>query len=187
MRCTPCLPRKKVGQGVFYFHRCENKEKGESLVKIKRDQITGLALVVLGIVFGVMTNNFKKPFTPEYPGPKLMPFIAVFGLVVCGLGVFINGCRQKGEDKPFLGKVGWTRVLVSFVGLCVYVAGLKYLGFLISTPIALYGITTYFAGSSKIETKLWVRIVFAVVVSLVIWAMYVLLFNMSLPVGMLFE
>ena len=155
-------------------------------MKIKRDQITGLALVVLGIVFGVMTSQFKKPFTPEYPGPKLMPFIAVLGLVVCGIGIFINGCKQQNPDKPFLGKLGWTRVGVTFGILVLYVAGLKYLGYLICTPFTLYAITTYFAGSSKIETKLWVRIVFSVVVSLLFWVMYVVLFSMPLPTGELF-
>ena len=155
-------------------------------MKIKRDQITGLALVVLGVIFGVMTSQFKKPFTPEYPGPKLMPYIAVFGLIVCGIGIFVNGCRQQAEDKPFLGKVGWTRVIVTFGILVVYMVGLQFLGYLISTPFALYAIVTYFAGSSKIETKLWARIVFSVVVSMAFWVMYVVLFSMPLPTGVLF-
>ena len=40
---------------------------------------------------------------------------------------------------------------------------------------------------SKAQTKLWVRIVFAVGVTLVIWLMYVQLFDMELPIGELFE
>ena len=39
----------------------------------------------------------------------------------------------------------------------------------------------------KEDTQLWVRIVFAVGVTLVIWLMYVQLFGMELPVGELFE
>lgn len=155
-------------------------------MKIKRDQITGIALVVLGVFFGFLTSQFKKPFTPEYPGPKLMPMIAVVGLIICGIGVFINGCRQQSEDKTFLSKQGYIRLLVSFAILVVYIIGLQFIGFLISTPIALYAIITYFASSSKIETKLWVRIVYAVVVSAIIWVMYVVLFSMPLPTGILF-
>lgn len=156
-------------------------------MKIKRDQATGIALILLGVFFGFLTSQFKKPFTPEYPGPKLMPFLAVVMLVVCGIGVFVNGCRQSKEDAVFLSKGGWVRVIVSFAVLCVYVLALKYVGFLISTPIVLYAVTTYFAKASKIETKLWVRIVFAVVVSVLIWFMYVKLFSMPLPEGLLFE
>ena len=64
---------------------------------------------------------------------------------------------------------------------------MRFLGFLITTPFLVYGLTTYFAKASKVETKLWVRIVFALAVTGVIWAMYVPLFGMELPVGELFE
>ena len=68
-------------------------------MKIKRDQITGLVLVILGIVLLIMIGQFKKPITAEYPGPKLMPGIAALGMIICGLGIFIKGCRQKEADK----------------------------------------------------------------------------------------
>ena len=156
-------------------------------MKIKRDQITGLALVILGIVLFVLIGQFKKPMTAEYPGPKLMPGIAAFGLVVCGLGIFVKGCMQKTADAVVIAKAGMLRIVITFAALCLYILGMKYLGFLIVTPFLVYGLTTYFAKSTGVETKLWVRIVFALVVTGVIWAMYVPLFGMELPVGELFE
>lgn len=156
-------------------------------MKIKRDQLTGLLLIVVGIIFAYLISQFKTPFTPSYPGPSLLPGIGVFGLIVCGAGIFINGCRQKNADTVFLSKAGWIRVLVSFVILCLYVLAMKFLGYLIVTPFLLYIITTYFAKASGVATKLWVRIVFSVVVSFAIWAMYVPLFGMTLPAGLLFE
>ena len=156
-------------------------------MKIKRDQITGLALVILGIVLFVLIGQFKKPLTAEYPGPKLMPGIAAFGLVVCGLGVFVNGCRQKEADTVVFTRGGLLRIVITFAALCLYILGMKYLGFLIVTPFLVYGLTTYFAKSTGVETKLWARILFAVIVTAVIWAMYVPLFGMDLPVGELFE
>ena len=156
-------------------------------MKVKRDQITGLALMILGIVVFVLVNQFKKPMTAEYPGPKLMPTIAAFGLVVCGLGVFVNGCRKKDADKVVLTKTGLLRVVISFAALWVYILGLQYLGFLIATPFLIYGLTTYFAKASKADTKWWVRVIFAIGVTLVIWLMYVVLFEMELPVGAIFE
>ena len=156
-------------------------------MKIKLDQITGLVLVILGIILFVLIGQFKKPMTLEYPGPKLMPGIAAFGLVVCGAGVFINGCRQKTEDGIIITKAGLLRIVITFAALCLYILGMKYLGFLIVTPFLVYGLTTYFAKASGVETKLWVRIVFALAVTAVIWAMYVPLFGLELPVGELFE
>ena len=156
-------------------------------MKVKRDQITGLALVVLGIVFMVLISQFKKPLTAEYPGPKLMPGIAALGLIICGLGVFVNGCRQKTADKTVLTKKGLLRVVIVFAALCLYILGMKYLGFLIVTPFLVYGLTTYFAKASNADTKWWVRVIFAAGVTLVIWLMYVQLFEMELPIGELFE
>ena len=156
-------------------------------MKIKRDQITGLVLIVLGVVFAVLISQFKKPFTPEYPGPMLLPGIGVFGLIVCGAGILANGFRQKGEDKAFVSKAGWVRMLAAFAILCAYILGMKYLGFLIVTPFVLFGITTYFSAASGIKTKLWVNILFSVAVSAFIWFMYVKLFSMTLPAGILFE
>ena len=156
-------------------------------MKVKRDQITGLVLVALGIIFFILISQFKKPITAQYPGPKLMPGIAALGLIICGAGIFVNGCRQQEADKPVLSKAGLLRMLISFAALWLYILGLKYLGFLIVTPFLVYGLTTYFAVASKAQTKLWVRIVFAIGVTLVIWLMYVQLFGMELPVGELFE
>ncbi|MCD8222026.1 MAG: tripartite tricarboxylate transporter TctB family protein [Clostridiales bacterium] len=156
-------------------------------MKVKRDQVCGLALIIVGIIFGYLTSQFSKPFTPEYPGPKLLPAIAVFGLVVCGAGVFVNGCRQKADDKLLVDLTGFIRIVITFVILCVYVLAMKYVGFLIASPIVLYILTTYFSKASNLPTKLWARIVFSIAVSLILYAMYVPLFGMTLPGGLLFD
>ena len=156
-------------------------------MKIKRDQLTGVLLILTGIFFAVLISQFKTPFTTSYPGPALLPGIGVFGLIVCGAGIFVNGCRQKDADTVFLSKADWLRVLITFVVLCLYVLAMKYLGYLIVTPFLLYGLTTYFAKASGMNTRLWVRIVFSIVVAVAIWAMYVPLFGMTLPEGLLFE
>ena len=155
-------------------------------MKIKRDQITGLALILVGVVFAVLISQFKTPFTPEYPGPKLLPGIGVFGLIVCGLGVFVNGCRQQEPDKVVLTASGLVRVVITFAILCAYILLMKFLGFLIVTPFVVFGITYYFSKASSVEIKLWVNILFSLAVTFIIWGMYVLLFGMTLPTGQIF-
>lgn len=156
-------------------------------MRIKRDQIAGAALILIGIFFAILISQFEKPFTPEYPGPMLMPGIGVFGLIVCGAGVFVNGCRQKEADKLPVNLKGFVRVVITFAVLCLYVLGMKYVGFLASSPVLLYVLTTYFSKASNLPTKLWARIVFAIAVTVIIYAMYVPLFGMTLPEGILFE
>ena len=66
---------------------------------------------------------------------------------------------------------------------------IKKLTYSINTVILLlvFGLAVYFAKASHVEVKIWVCIVFAVAVTAIIWAMYVPLFGMELPVGSLFE
>jgi len=156
-------------------------------LKLKRDQITGAALILVGIVFAVLISQFKTPFTPEYPGPKLLPGIGVFGLIVCGLGIFVNGCKQTEADKVLLSPRGLARVIITFAILCVYILLMKYLGFLIVTPFVTFAITAYFMRESMVKAKwLWV-VLYSVIVTLILYGMYVVLFGMTLPVGLLFE
>jgi hypothetical protein len=156
-------------------------------MKIKRDQVTGLALVVLGIVLMVLISQFKKPITAEYPGPKLMPGIAALGLIICGAGIFVKGCRQKEADKQVISGKGLVRMLVTFAALWLYILGLQFVGFLIATPFLVFGLTWYFSKASGVELKPLMVVVFSIAVTAVIWAMYVPLFGMELPVGSLFE
>ena len=156
-------------------------------MKIKRDQVTGLALVVLGIVLMVLISQFKKPITAEYPGPRLMPGIAAVGLIICGLGIFVKGCRQKEADKQVISGKGLVRMLITFAALWLYILGMQFLGFLITTPFLVFGLTWYFSKASGVELKPLMVVVFSIAVTAVIWAMYVPLFGMELPVGSLFE
>ncbi len=156
-------------------------------MKGKRDQITGASLVVIGLAFAYLISQFKTPFTAAYPGPKLLPGIAVFGLIVCGTGIFVNGCRQKEAGKALISRDGLIRIAVSFVVLCAYVLAMKYVGFLISSTVVLYVLTTYFSKASSLPTKPWARVLFSVAFSLIVYGMYVPLFGMTLPVGLLFE
>ena len=150
----------------------------------KRDQVIGLGLMAVGIFFGVLTAQFSMPLTPEYPGPKMLPTLAVFGLVVCGLGIFVESTRKQMKEKVFLGSDGWKRVGLTFAVLILYVLGLKYLGYLISTPVLLYAITSMFAKGKHV--RLWAKILYSVLFTLFVYFVYVQLFNLALPRGSLF-
>lgn len=157
-------------------------------MKIKRDLVTGLVLMILGIAVFVMISRFKTPFTAAYPGPSLMPGIAAFGFVVCGAGVFFQGLKNMAkEEKAWMSKAAWLRMIWTFVILCVYIFAMKYLGFLIVTPFIVFVLVSYFAKEGGYVTKRSHRIIFSVVLTLAIYGMYVLLFGMTLPSGLLFE
>jgi len=154
-------------------------------MKGKRDQITGAVLVILGIVVFLMTTTFSIPVTSSYPGPRMLPDIAAFGFVVCGLGIFIESIVNKKEGTSYLTKEGWLKVVTVFLIIAGYIAGMLVAGYLIATPVILYIMTTLFAKGSSSTTK--GRIMFSVLTAVIIYLIYVYAFGLTLPSGLLFS
>ena len=84
-------------------------------MRIKRDQITGAVLILLGAVVFLMTTTFSPPITAAYPGPRMLPSIAAFGFAVCGLGILVESTLSKKEQKAYMAKAGWVRMGASLI------------------------------------------------------------------------
>ncbi len=150
---------------------------------ITKDRIGGLGFALIGIIVSVMATQISVQPNLTEPGPRLFPLIAGFGMAICGLGMaFQKSSGQKGQ--PFLDAAGWKRLGVSAATLILYLIGLQYLGFLISTPIFTFAIVLILAGGKKI------RVVTAAIVALITTgALYLLferVFSIFLPAGKLF-
>lgn len=155
-------------------------------MKVKRDQLTGIVLMILAVAITVLVFQFKKPLTAEYPGPKLFPLISAFGFAVCGLGIFLNSTFSKKEEQAFLLKEGWIKVAITFSILCLYVFLMKYFGYMIVTPFAIFAFAAVMAKFGNAHPKLIHLIIFSLGFSVFIYVMYVNVFGMTLPSGSLF-
>lgn len=153
-------------------------------MKLNRDQITGMALVVLGVIVAALVSQFRVPLTLSYPGPKMLPMIAVTGFIICGIGIFLSGMKNKENQKVFLVKEGWIRLMSSLGLLAIYILGMKFLGYLMVTPFACYGITTLYAKGSQSTRKN--RIVYSIGLTVILYVTYVYAFGLGLPAGELF-
>lgn len=162
----------------------ETMDRKEKQMKIKRDQLTGAVLILLGIVVVLMTTSFSIPITSAYPGPRMLPTIAAFGFVVCGLGILVNGTLSKKEEKVYMVKEGWLRIAATLLVIAAYIGAMTVVGYLVATPVILYILTTMFAKGSRTTVK--ARIIFSVLVAVIIYAVYVFAFGLTLPGGMLF-
>jgi len=153
-------------------------------MKLKRDQISGIFLVLFGLVIAVMISHFSVPFKASYPGPKAIPMLAVIGFIVCGIGIFLESTFNKKEEKVFLVKEGWVRAGTSLLMMLIYLILMNFVGFLIASPLALYAFSTYYAKGYKSTVK--GRVIFSVALTAIIYVIYVFAFGLSLPGGMLF-
>jgi hypothetical protein len=153
-------------------------------MKIKRDQITGAALVLLGLVVALLVSQFRIDIKPGYPGPKLFPLITVFGFVVCGTGIFVKSTIGGKDETVFLVKSGWIKVAAAIGILALYVFSMSYLGYIIVTPFAVFSLTSLFARGKK--SALIFRVIFSLVFSFVVYVVYVYAFGLNLPRGIIF-
>lgn len=147
-----------------------------------KDRTCGILLILAGIVFGAMAMQFNSTIDTSDPGPKLFPLIGCFGMVACGVGLLF----QKSEEKwpVFLEMDGWKKLGIQAAILMVYVFAIKWIGFLICTPVVLYIFTTMYDREKK--TSIVKRVVYSVVVTGCVWFLFVKVLLVMLPAGQLF-
>jgi hypothetical protein len=100
------------------------------------DRVTGFVLFVLGLIVFLLAGRIPNPNLADDVGPRLFPYIAGIGLMVCGAGVVLG----KGEHnrKEFLSHAGWKRLLGMGVLMLCCAVGMVFLGFLITMPVVLF-------------------------------------------------
>ena len=148
---------------------------------VKKDHITGIVILLFGIV--VLCLAMSIPVRPQIPDPgsRLFPMIGSIGMIVCGLGIILTASKEK--DAPFLTVEGRVRLVKVSALLAAYVFFLKYIGFLIASPVMVYMITTLFAYEKKLA--FWKKALFSVVVTLLVWLLFEKVLFVMLPSGRL--
>lgn len=151
-------------------------------MKMKRDQLIGGILTIMGIAALLMSVPIKVKTGSTDPGSRIFPLMASVLLLICGIGVMLTA--KGGENKQFLEKDGWIKIIISFVIMIGYIFALKYIGFIISTPVFLYIITTLLSNGEKLS--IWRKLVYAVIITACFWLLLHSALKMNLPKGILF-
>lgn len=151
-------------------------------MKIKKDQIVGSIIFAIGLIALFMSIQIKVKTGSTDPGSRIFPLMASVLMLICGLGVVFT---VKGEEeKMYLSISGWKKLAFSFVVMIAYIFALKYIGFLISTPIFLFIITSMLASGEQLAV--WKKIIYAAVITGLFYYLLHGLLKMNLPGGILF-
>ena len=151
-------------------------------MKLKKNQIIGIVLLIFTAIVGVMVAQFDAPIVNAIsdPGPKLFPII---GLVLVGVGSVGLLQQKTEEEEPSVSSEEKIRIL-KMLGLYIaYTLGLWLFGFLIATPIALFAVMHLMAMGKKL--KLPVQIGYSVVVTVVLYVLFSSVMKFMLPKGLL--
>ena len=147
---------------------------------MNRDKGNAIFVILLGIFVVYQTSKLPNPIGvgSDAVGPRIFPYITAGLLISMGLGLLI---QKSEENKPFLTKRAWIRLLIIlgvYLGYCLL---LWAFGFLIATPILLFTLSTMFSVGKNI--KWYWRVIYAIALTAVIYLLFFTLLHMSLPTG----
>lgn len=105
-------------------------------IKSQKDFVSGLALIVIGVVFAIGATSYSFG-TAIRPGPGYFPFGLGIILALLGGVVLFSAFTSKRTDGDPIGRIPW-RPLLCIVGALVFFGfALPRLGFLISFPVMI--------------------------------------------------
>ena len=154
-------------------------------MKMRHDMVTGLVGLLTCIFFFIMTQQVRQPANLLEPGPRLLPYVAIFLIGISSIALIVKGYKEREiAEKPYFPKGGVIKVTKSFLMLVIYAVAMTYLGFVITTPFATAAFIYDLKGNS--EVKPVSTVIISVVVTAVLYAMFVFAFQIKLPAGVLF-
>lgn len=154
-------------------------------MKMRRDMVTGIVGLLTCIFFFIMTQQVRQPANLLEPGPRLLPYVAIFLIGISSIALIVKGYKEREiAEKPYFPKGGVIKVTKSFLMLVIYAVAMTYLGFVITTPFATAAFIYDLKGNS--EVKPVSTVIISVVVTAVLYAMFVFAFQIKLPAGVLF-
>ena len=149
------------------------------------DMVTGNDGLLTCIFFFIMTQQVRQPANLLEPGPRLLPYVAIFLIGISSIALIVKGYKEREiAEKPYFPKGGVIKVTKSFLMLVIYAVAMTYLGFVITTPFASAAFIYDLKGNS--EVKPVSTVIISVVVTAVLYAMFVFAFQIKLPAGVLF-
>ena len=154
-------------------------------MKMRHDMVTGIVGLLTCIFFFIMTQQVRQPANLLEPGPRLLPYVAIFLIGISSIALIVKGYKEREiAEKPYFPKGGVIKVTKSFLMLVIYAVAMTYLGFVITSPFATAAFIYDLKGNS--EVKPVSTVIISVVVTAVLYAMFVFAFQIKLPAGVLF-
>ena len=154
-------------------------------MKMRHDMVTGIVGLLTCIFFFIMTQQVRQPANLLEPGPRLLPYVAIFLIGISSIALIVKGYKEREiAEKPYFPKGGVIKVTKSFLMLVIYAVAMTYLGFVITTPFATAAFIYDLKGNS--EVKPVSTVIISVVVTAVLYAMFVFAFQIKLPASVLF-
>ena len=76
-------------------------------MKMRHDMVTGIVGLLTCIFFFIMTQQVRQPANLLEPGPRLLPYVAIFLIGISSIALIVKGYKEREiAEKPYFPKCG---------------------------------------------------------------------------------
>jgi len=141
----------------------------------------GLALIIFASAVLIHVQGFPS-LDNGYPGPSLFPEVLAVLFIFCGIGLIIQGVRQREKILKFdLGNItpaGWLNIAFVLGTILCYILFVEFLGFLIFSFVILMILMKW------LKVKILPSLVMSFIVTLSIYILFAKVLLVPLPWGL---
>lgn len=159
------------------------------MIKAKRDLINALIVIGFAVLLYMQIGQIDGGETRR-TGPDFFPKVVVPTLLVLGAALLVQSVIRivRKDNEPLHLDVknilkDNLKVILIFAVTLLYIPGLYYFGYLISTPFFL--VATYFVIRwSRPDRRIWLTVLGYIVFSVIIYAVFRFGLSVFLPSGL---
>jgi len=141
----------------------------------------GLSLIIFACAVLIHVQGFPK-LGNGYPGPALFPEVLSVLFIFCGIGLILQGIRQREKILKFdLGNIslaGWLNIVFVLGTVLCYILFAEYAGFLIFSFVILMILMKW------LKVKILPSLIMSIVVTLAIYVLFAKILLVPLPWGL---
>ena len=155
-------------------------------MKLTKNRYVAIAVFLFGLIMLWQSLKIKPlfPLTDGDCGPGFFPAFLSVGLMVSAIGKFLFPVGETDSSKPFMAKGGWLKAALVLLWCVIYVLGLQYIGFFVTTSVMLFLLVLLLGWDEK--TNLLVAAGYSVALSAGIYLLFTKVLATLLPSGILF-
>ncbi|MBR1709584.1 MAG: tripartite tricarboxylate transporter TctB family protein [Clostridia bacterium] len=121
--------------------------------KLNRTYVMGILCLILAAWIFFQTGTITERLVSNEPGPKFFPYICAAGIAIFAiLSMVFDGPKEsKNGSKPYLDKAGWIRLAIIMGEAVLFLLGMQYLGFWITSMVGMFMFIMTLKGDKKIN------------------------------------
>lgn len=155
--------------------------------KIKRDLYFGIFSMAFSIFYGISTILTVKVLGDSLDSGRIFPYI-ISGIMFCLSVILVTNCIKNIQKIPpqqriyfhLMHKPQILRLIAYLTAISIYIIGLIYVGYIVSTLLYLVFLLLFMNSKSKLAIAL-----ISIITPIVLWFVFTIVLEVQFPESLL--